>query len=185
MSCLAALLLQDGLLWFHWWVILSEQSILACYARSAFPMNKFIYNLQIPYSCLVSGFELWLGTGWETSGCSGLGVYISKSNCLDICYRSWCSSAEHVTWEMNFFMAGLIVNFSKKFCIVVLYANSLKVLCIANPTGLGNESLWQNLWQENTTRSDTWLPIEVSRESATCSTQTFFSPLNMRMYVCQ
>jgi hypothetical protein len=51
---------------------------LACYTCSAFPMNKFIYNLQILYPCLGSYFELWLGTGWETSGCSGL-EYVFQS----------------------------------------------------------------------------------------------------------
>ena len=45
---------------------------LACYTCSAFPMNKFIYNLQssIPVRSLV--FELQLGTDWETSGSLGV-----------------------------------------------------------------------------------------------------------------
>ena len=70
------------------------------------------------------------------------GVCISKSNCLGICNRSCCSSAERVTWEVNFFMAGLAsLILVKTFCVVVLYTNSLKVLCITNPTGPGRWKL--------------------------------------------
>lgn len=38
-------------------------------------MNKFIYNLQILYSCLVSDFELWLGTGWKLQAVQVWGMY--------------------------------------------------------------------------------------------------------------
>ena len=55
-----------------------DNQFLACCTRSAFPMNKFTHNLQILYSSLVSGFELWLGTGWETSGCLNVG-YVFQS----------------------------------------------------------------------------------------------------------
>lgn len=162
MSCLAAWSRQDGLLWFHWWVILSEQSILPCYPCSAFPMNSLfiIFKSSIPAWVPILNF-VWARLG--NFRLFRFGVCISKSNCLDICFRSRCSSA----WEMNFFMAGLAsIIWVKSFCVVVLYANSLEVLCISNPAGPGDESLWQSRWQENITSSNTWLLIEVFGESA-------------------
>lgn len=68
---------------------------------------------------------------------------------------------------MNFFMAGLAsLILVKSFCIIVLYANSLEVLCITNPIGLEMKASDKSLWQENVTSSNTWLLIEVSSESA-------------------
>lgn len=77
-------------------------------------------------------------------------VCISKSNCLDICYRSRCSSTECVAWEMNFFVVGLESLILVKSCVVALYTNSLEFLCITNPQAQGNESLrWVEAAAEN------------------------------------
>lgn len=48
---------------------------LAGYPCSAFPMNKFIYNLPILYSCVVSGFELCSALAGKLQAVQVWGMY--------------------------------------------------------------------------------------------------------------